>query len=66
MSAVIELLEQAKSIVRIAERDARNGASPAALLDSIEAALERLQVVKRLLLPRPDREAPGPRRDIDS
>ena len=66
MHAVIELLEQAKGIVRIAERDARHGALPAALLDSVEAALERLQLAKRLLLPRPDREAPGPRRDIGS
>jgi hypothetical protein len=66
MHAVIELLEQAKSLARIAERDARNGAAPGALLYSIDAALERLQVVKRLLLPRPDREAPGPRRDIRS
>jgi hypothetical protein len=49
---VIELLDQAKGIVRTAERDARHGASPAALLESVEAALERLQVVKRLLLPR--------------
>jgi len=46
---VVDDLQDARRIIRLAERDARAGAALDAVLDSVKAALERLARVDRML-----------------